>query len=142
KEGLGVFEYFISTHGARKGQADTALRTANSGYLTRRLVDVAQDIVVTMQDCKTTEYLELEALQDGGDTIYDLPQRVYGRVIARDVKDPITDAIVLKQGEMVYRGTLEKIASSAVVKIPVRSVLTCQAKRGVCVSCYGMDLSR
>lgn len=142
KEGLGVFEYFISTHGARKGQADTALRTANSGYLTRRLVDVAQDIVVTMQDCKTLDYIELEALQEGGDVIYDLSQRAYGRVIARDVKDPITDAIVLKQGEMVYRTDLDKISSSAVVKIPVRSVLTCQAKRGVCVMCYGMDLSR
>jgi len=142
KEGLSVFEYFVSTHGARKGQSDTALRTANSGYLTRRLVDVAQDMVVSMYDCKTDEYFEIEQLQEGGDIIYPLAQRVYGRVLARDLKDPITGAIIFTQGHMLLRNDLEKITASAVASVPVRSVLTCHAKRGVCILCYGMDLSK
>lgn len=142
KDGLGVFEYFVSTHGARKGQADTALRTANSGYLTRRLVDVAQDVVITMLDCKTTEYMELEQLQEGGDVMYPLAQRSYGRVTATDIKDPITGEILFKQGDLIYRKDLEKISGSALAKINVRSVLMCLAKRGVCAQCYGMDLSR
>ncbi len=95
KEGLRVFEYFISTHGARKGQADTALKTANSGYLTRRLVDVAQDVVVTMDDCKTLGYVELEDLKESGDIIYPLAKRVFGRVLAADVKDPVIRRIAL-----------------------------------------------
>lgn len=142
KDGLSVFEYFVSTHGARKGQSDTALRTANSGYLTRRLVDVAQDIVVTSLDCRSLEYIEIEQLQEGGDVIYTLAQRAYGRVVARDVKDPITGVMVFQQGDMILRQDLEKISASALVKIPIRSVLTCHAKRGVCATCYGMDLAR
>jgi DNA-directed RNA polymerase subunit beta' len=144
KDGLSVFDYFVSTHGARKGQADTALKTANSGYLTRRLVDVAQDVVITAIDCKTLGFIEIaiEAFQDVGDVVHQLMQRVYGRVLAEDIKDPITGEFLAKQGDMVERNLIEKIASSAVSKINVRSVLTCQAKRGVCVTCYGIDLSK
>ncbi|CDK30539.1 DNA-directed RNA polymerase beta' subunit [Candidatus Babela massiliensis] len=142
KHGLSVFEYFISTHGARKGQADTALKTANSGYLTRRLVDVAQDVVVSMQDCKTLGYVELEDLKEAGDVLYSLSQRSYGRVVAQDIKDPITGEIILKQGETVGRDDIAKINDSAVSKILVRSPLVCQAKRGICALCYGYDLSK
>ncbi len=119
KDGLSVFEYFISTHGARKGQADTALKTANSGYLTRRLVDVAQDVVVTMSDCKTMGYVELEDLKESGDTIYSLANRAYGRVVAADVKDPVTGQLLLKQGDIIRRDDIDKIANSAVSKIAV-----------------------
>lgn len=142
RDGLSVFEYFISTHGARKGQADTALKTANSGYLTRRLVDVAQDVVVTIQDCKTLGYISLKDLKEGGEIIQRLSERVYGRFAAADVKDPVTGKIIVKQGEIVTREKMDEIADSAVSKILVRSVLTCQAKRGICVKCYGYDLSK
>lgn len=142
KDGLSEFEYFISTHGARKGQADTALKTANSGYLTRRLVDVAQDVVVTMDDCQSLGYIELEDLKEAGDVITPLASRVFGRVLAADVKDPITGELLFKQGEIVGREKLTALADSAVSKVLVRSVLTCQAKRGVCAKCYGYDLSR
>ena len=142
KRGLSVFEYFISTHGARKGQADTALKTANSGYLTRRLVDVAQDVIVTMNDCQTLGYVELEDLTESGDILYPLSGRIIGRVLAADVKDPVSGEILLKQGEVVGRDGVAKVNESAVSKVLVRSVLTCQAKRGVCTKCYGYDLSR
>ena len=142
KDGLSVFEYFISTHGARKGQADTALRTANSGYLTRRLVDVAHDAVVLTYDCKTLGYIELEDLQESGDIIYPLLTRAYGRVTAADVKDPLTGQLLLNQGDVIDRERIEKLSESAVSKIKVRSTLVCQAKRGVCALCYGLDLSK
>lgn len=142
KNGLSVFEYFISTHGARKGQADTALKTANSGYLTRKLVDVAQDVVVTMPDCKTMGFIELRSLEDSGETSYPLGNRAYGRILAADLKDPVTGKLLFKQGDLIRRDDLEAISSSAVSKIVVRSVLTCQSKRGVCALCYGMDLSK
>jgi DNA-directed RNA polymerase subunit beta' len=142
KEGLSVFEYFISTHGARKGQADTALKTANSGYLTRRLVDVAQDVVVTMHDCKTLGYTELEDIKESGDIIYPVARRAYGRVAAADIKDPITGQMLVKQSELINSDAVNRLAESAVSKIKVRSPLICQAKRGVCVQCYGMDLSK
>jgi len=142
KQGLGVFEYFISTHGARKGQADTALKTANSGYLTRRLVDVAQDLVVTLHDCNTLGSVMIEALREGGDVLYDLGQRVYGRVVTQDTKDPISGEIIIKKGELVTREHLDKINESALSEIGIRSPLVCQAKRGVCALCYGLDLSR
>lgn len=142
KEGLRVFEYFISTHGARKGQADTALKTANSGYLTRRLVDVAQDVVVTVDDCHTLGYIELESLKESGEVIYHLPQRVYGRVLAADVKDAISGELLFKQGHIVGRDDVTVLENAVLKKILVRSVLTCQALRGVCVKCYGYDLSR
>lgn len=142
KEGLHVFEYFISTHGARKGQADTALKTANSGYLTRRLVDVAQDVVVTTEDCKTLGYIELEDLKESGDTIYSLSNRVVGRTLAADIKDPVSGELLFEQGYVVGRNDVFKLNESAVSKIAVRSVLTCQARRGICVQCYGYDLSK
>ncbi len=142
KDGLTVSEYFTSTHGARKGQADTALKTANSGYLTRRLIDVAQDVVITMADCKTLGYIELDSIKESRETVYSLSNRAYGRVVAADVKDPITGQLLLKQGEIIHRDNIEKIADSAVSKLLVRSVLTCQAKRGVCAQCYGLDLSK
>jgi DNA-directed RNA polymerase subunit beta' len=142
KQGLSVFEYFISTHGARKGQSDTALKTANSGYLTRRLVDVAQDVVVTVHDCKTLGYIEIEDLKESGDTVYPMGRRVFGRVVASDVKDPVTGELVLSRGEIVTREIMAKLDASAVHKVLVRSVLSCQAKRGVCALCYGYDLSR
>lgn len=142
KDGLSVFEYFISTHGARKGQADTALKTANSGYLTRRLVDVAQDVLISIVDCKTLGYIELEALKEGGDVVCSLANRSFGRVVAADAKDPVSGQIVLKQGDVIGRNDIDKIAESALSKFYVRSVLTCQAKRGVCAQCYGLDLSK
>ncbi len=142
KHGLSVFEYFISTHGARKGQADTALKTANSGYLTRRLVDVAQDVVISMSNCNTLGYIELEDLKEAGDTIYSLSQRVYGRAIAYDMKDPITGDVLFKKDHIVSREDMAKINNSALTKIAVKSSLTCQAKRGICATCYGYDLSK
>ena len=142
KEGLPVFEYFISTYGARKGQADTALKTANSGYLTRRLVDVAQDVVVTMEDCKTLGYIQIEDLKESGDVICSFAQRIYGRVLAGDVRDPVTGELLFEQGQAINRENIQKLENSAVVKVLVRSVLTCQAKRGVCAKCYGNDLSK
>ncbi len=142
KQGLSVFEYFISTHGARKGQADTALKTANSGYFTRRLVDVAQDVVISMIDCKTLGYTEIEELKEGADVLAPLAQRVYGRILAADVKDPITGRVILKQGDPVLREDLDAINDSAVAKIAIRSPIACQAKRGICAQCYGFDLSK
>lgn len=142
RQGLSVFEYFISTHGARKGQADTALKTANSGYLTRRLVDVAQDMVISMLDCKTLGFVEVEDLKEGGDKLYGLGNRVYGRIVAHDVKDPVTGQMIVTQGQPVLREELDRINDSAVSRIPIRSTLTCQAKRGVCSICYGIDLSK
>lgn len=142
KDGLSVFEYFISTHGARKGQSDTALKTANSGYLTRRLVDVAQDVTIVMDDCKTLGYVTIEDLKESDDIIYPLSARVFGRVLASDAKDPITGQLLLKQGTVIGRDDIAILADSAIAKIQVRSVLTCLAKHGVCVQCYGYDLSR
>lgn len=142
KDGLNVFEYFISTHGARKGQADTALKTANSGYLTRRLVDVAQDVVISIKDCKTMAYAEVDDLKEGGDVINSLANRSFGRVVAADVKDPVSGELLFNQGDIVGRADIDRIANSALSKIPMRSVLTCHAKRGVCAACYGIDLSK
>ena len=142
KDGLSVFEYFISTHGARKGQADTALKTANSGYLTRRLVDVAQDVIISLDDCQTLGYIEIEDLKESGDIISPLANRAIGRVLAADVKDPISGELIFKQGQLIGRDDISRLADSAVAKLMIRSVLTCQAKRGVCAQCYGFDLSK
>jgi DNA-directed RNA polymerase subunit beta' len=142
KDGLSVFEYFISTHGARKGQADTALKTANSGYLTRRLVDVAQDVVISMNDCRTLGYTDIEDIKESGDVIYPMANRAFGRVLAADVKDPVSGKIIFKQGHLINKEDVDRLAETAVTKILVRSVLTCQARRGVCAQCYGMDLSK
>ncbi len=141
KRGLSVFEYFVSTHGARKGQADTALKTANSGYLTRRLVDVAQDVVVTMQDCGTLGYVTLTDLKESGKIVCPLVLRLYGRILVHDLKDGLTGNILIKRGQLITRSVYESIKDAYITQATVRSVLTCQAKRGVCVQCYGMDLS-
>ena len=142
KEGLSVFEYFTSTHGARKGQADTALKTANSGYLTRRLVDVAQDVVITSEDCKSMGYIELENVKESGEVIYSVANRAFGRITATDIKDEVTGKLLVKQGALINRSETDLIDHSVVSKVCVRSVLSCQARRGVCASCYGMDLSK
>lgn len=142
KEGLRVYEYFISTHGARKGQADTALKTANSGYLTRRLVDVAQDVVISMKDCKTLGYVTIVDLKQAGDVIYSAARRVFGRMLAADLHDPITGELLFKRGHIIDRSDVQRLENSAVYSIKVRSVLNCQAKRGVCAECYGNDLSK
>lgn len=142
KRGLRVFEYFISTHGARKGQSDTALKTANSGYLTRRLVDVAQDAVISIYDCKTLGYIEIGDLKESGDVVYSMAQRVFGRTLAADVKDPVTGELLFKHEDIVDRNGMVKLNDSAVSSVLIRSVLMCQVKRGICALCYGFDLSR
>lgn len=142
KEGLNVFEYFTSTHGARKGLADTALKTADSGYLTRRLVDVAQDVVVTVRDCNTLGSVVITDLKESGETIIPLADRVFGRIVAQDCYDPVSGKIIVEQGAVVTDAVVKKIKESAVQEIFVRSVLACQARRGVCTLCYGVDLSR
>jgi len=144
KEGLTAMEYFNSTHGARKGLADTALKTANSGYLTRRLCDAAQDISITQHDCgcKTKDSLTISEIIDGGNIIVSLSDRVLGRVSAEDIKNPITGEIILKKKELITEETCEKIDSAGVKSIKVHSVITCISKVGVCALCYGRDLSR
>ena len=142
KSGLSVFEYFISTSGARKGQADTALKTANSGYLTRRLVDVAQDVVVTLHDCNTLGYIEAKEVREGGAVVATLNDSSYGRVAAADTRDEITGQSIISKGDLINESVLKKIDDSNISRILIRSVLSCQAKRGVCAQCYGMDLSK
>jgi DNA-directed RNA polymerase subunit beta' len=142
KEGLNVFEYFISTHGARKGLADTALKTADSGYLSRRLVDVSQDVVITMNDCHTLGSIQLDDLKVAGEVVETLGDRLFGRVLADDVIDETTGKLIASQGELVIDDLLAKINEADISRVSVRSVLTCQAKRGVCATCYGLDLSK
>ena len=141
KEGLNAFEYFVSTSGARKGLADTALKTADSGYLTRRLVDVAQDVVVTQENCGTLGYINVTDLRESGEVIRPLGDRVFGRIAAEDIIDPLSGKLIAKQGELLTESFVSRIKDSAVNEVSIRSVLTCQARRGVCVQCYGMDLS-
>ncbi|MFQ5562359.1 MAG: DNA-directed RNA polymerase subunit beta' [Parvularculaceae bacterium] len=142
KEGLTVLEYFNSTHGARKGLADTALKTANSGYLTRRLVDVAQDCIVREADCGTENGITLEAVVQGGETVMPLSQRILGRTILEDVVHPSTGETLARAGDEIEESQAEEIEGSGVQKIRVRSVLTCDSKVGVCAKCYGRDLAR
>ena len=142
KEGLNVLEYFISTHGARKGMADTALRTATAGYLTRRLVDVAQDLVVTMQDCGTDEGLTMSPVIEGGDVIESLGDRILGRVMARDVIRPGSDEILVPAGTMIDEAWVERVESMGIDEVLVRSPITCDARNGMCSMCYGRDLAR
>ena len=142
KEGLTVLEYFNSTHGARKGLADTALKTANSGYLTRRLVDVAQDCIVKMEECGTDDGITVEAVVDGGEVVSPLSERVLGRLPAEDVLDPATDEVIVARGQMIDEPLAAMIDEKAVVSIKVRSPLTCEADDGVCANCYGRDLAR
>lgn len=142
REGLTVLQYFISTHGARKGLADTALKTANSGYLTRRLVDVAQDVVVTEEDCGTLEGIYVTPLIEGGEIIQPLGERILGRVALDDIVDPFTGEVIVKANEEINEKLVEKIENAGLERIKIRSVLTCRSKRGVCVKCYGRDLAQ
>lgn len=142
KEGLTVQEYFNSTHGARKGLADTALKTANSGYLTRRLVDVAQDCIVTEDDCGTDQGIELSAVMEGADVVVSLSERILGRVTGEDVKAPKSDELVTPANTYIDEVLARTIEDAGVDRIKVRSPLTCETKIGVCVSCYGRDLAR
>ena len=141
REGLTVLEYFISTHGARKGLADTALKTADAGYLTRRLVDVAQDVIVTEEDCGTILGLEVGTLKEGEEIIESLSDRVVGRVAAEDVVDPITAEVVVEAGEEIVEEAARQMEESGIERCWIRSVLTCEAKRGVCAKCYGRNLA-
>ncbi|MCI2974710.1 MAG: hypothetical protein MP439_01345, partial [Ferrimicrobium sp.] len=142
REGLNVLQYFISTHGARKGLADTALKTANSGYLTRRLVDVAQDLVVTEVDCGTTQGLSMTPLVEGGDVVEALGERVLGRVLAEDVLKPGTDEVLIANGTLLDEKLVRTLEQEGVDQIKVRSSITCQTRYGVCAQCYGRDLAR
>jgi DNA-directed RNA polymerase subunit beta' len=142
REGLNVLEYFISTHGARKGLADTALKTANSGYLTRRLVDVAQDSTIVMKDCGTMRGTMAEPLIEGGEVIVRIGERILGRVALEDVVDPHTGEVLVAMDEEITEDRVEAIEAAGVDRVMIRSVLTCEAKRGVCAMCYGRDLGR
>ncbi len=142
REGLSVLQYFISTHGARKGLADTALKTANAGYLTRRLVDVAQDVVVTIEDCGTQTGLLMKAVIQGSEVIEPLHERVLGRVVARDVIRPGGSRVVFKAGQLLDEETVKQIEELSIEEVLVRSPITCEAQLGVCASCYGRDLGR
>ena len=141
REGLTVLQYFSSTHGARKGLADTALKTANSGYLTRRLVDVAQDCVTTEEDCGTLTGIEVEPLVEGGEIIQRVGERVLGRVALEDIRDPYTDEILVYANEEIDEENARSIDNSGLTKVKIRSVLTCKAEIGVCCKCYGRDLA-
>jgi len=142
REGLNVLQYFISTHGARKGLADTALKTANSGYLTRRLVDVAQDLVVTEVDCGTSNGLSMSPLVEGGDVVEALGERVLGRVVAADVLKPGTEQVLVTANTLLDEGLVKMIEKEGVDQISVRSPISCQTRYGVCCNCYGRDLGR
>jgi DNA-directed RNA polymerase subunit beta' len=142
KEGLSVLEYFNSTHGARKGLADTALKTANSGYLTRRLVDVAQDAVITEEDCGTENGITIAAVMNGADVVVSLAERILGRTTPEDVKHPLSGEVLVKAGEMIDEVIAEAIETAGVDELKVRSALTCETVGGMCVKCYGRDLAR
>ncbi|MGQ0810659.1 MAG: DNA-directed RNA polymerase subunit beta', partial [Nitrospiraceae bacterium] len=142
REGLTVLQYFISTHGARKGLADTALKTANSGYLTRRLVDIAQDVIVSEEDCGTTDGIIVTALVEGGEVIQPIEERILGRHAADDIRDPVTGEIIVKFNEEIDEERTKSVVEAGVDRVKIRSVLTCQSRRGVCRSCYGRDLAR
>ena len=141
REGLSILEYFISTHGARKGLADTALKTADAGYLTRRLVDVAQDVIITEDDCETLRGLEVSSLKDNDDILEALSERISGRVSLHDVYDPITDELLVSSNDLISEVVSRKIESSGIESVEVRSALTCQTRRGICKKCYGKSLS-
>src|SRR3979490_2409912 len=142
KEGLSVLEYFNSTHGARKGLADTALKTANSGYLTRRLVDVAQDSIITIEDCGTSGGINVRAVIDAGQVVASLGVRILGRTTAEDVRDPSTHKVIVKKGTLLEEPQVEAIVTAGVQELRIRSVLTCETVTGVCGKCYGRDLAR
>jgi DNA-directed RNA polymerase subunit beta' len=142
REGLTVLQYFISTHGARKGLADTALKTANSGYLTRRLVDVAQDSIINEEDCGTMDGIEITPLMEGGEVIERLGDRVLGRVALEDIRDPFTKDVLVRSNEEIDEDKVRAIDEAGLERVKIRSVLTCQSRHGVCGMCYGRDLAR
>src|SRR5204862_231556 len=142
REGLSVLQYFISTHGARKGLADTALKTANSGYLTRRLVDVAQDCIIAEYDCGTIDGIELGALVEGGEIIEKLGDRILGRVAVDDIFDPYTGEVLVGSGGEITEQKVKAVEDAGIDRVKIRSVLTCETRRGICVLCYGRDLAR
>src|SRR5690606_29026014 len=141
KDGLNVLEYFISTHGARKGLADTALKTADAGYLTRRLVDVAQDVVINEEDCGTLRGIATSALKDNEDVVESLYDRILGRTSLHDVFNPLTDELIVEAGAEITEDIARAIEDSAIEAVEIRSVLTCESKRGVCAKCYGKNLA-
>jgi len=141
KEGLSILEYFISTHGARKGLADTALKTADAGYLTRRLVDVSQDVIVNSEDCGTLRGVEVSALKKNDEIVESLGERIVGRVSLNDVYDPLTEEVLVESGQLINEAVAKKIETSPVESIEVRSPLTCEAKQGICAQCYGRNLA-
>jgi DNA-directed RNA polymerase subunit beta' len=140
REGLTVLEYFTSTHGARKGLADTALKTADSGYLTRRLVDVSQDVIVSEYDCGTVKYIEATPLVEGGDIIQSLKDRIVGRVAAEDVRDLLSSEIIVQANQEITEELAQKIEDAGIERVRIRSALVCETKRGICVMCYGRNL--
>ena len=141
REGLSVLQYFISTHGARKGLADTALKTANSGYLTRRLVDVAQDIIINEEDCGTINGIEMSALVEGGEIIQALGERIIGRIALNDIRDPFNNEVLCAAGEEINEEKVRLIENAGVERVTIRSVLTCESQSGVCSKCYGRSLA-
>ena len=142
REGLNIHQYFISTHGARKGLADTALKTANSGYLTRRLVDVSHDLVVSEHDCGTTKGLEIRPHIEGGDVLVPLKDRVLGRVLAQPVLDLKTDKVLIPEGTLITEHEIGVLEANAIDSVIVRTAITCDSRRGICAQCYGRDLAR
>jgi DNA-directed RNA polymerase subunit beta' len=141
KGGLNVLDYFISTHGARKGLADTALKTADAGYLTRRLVDVSQDVVITEEDCGTLRGIATSALKDNEDVIEPLSDRIEGRTSVHNIFNPVNEALIIQAGEEISESVARKIEEVGIETVEIRSVLTCEAKRGTCVKCYGKNLA-
>jgi DNA-directed RNA polymerase subunit beta' len=141
REGLTVLQYFISTHGARKGLADTALKTANSGYLTRRLVDVSQEAIITEEDCGTMDGIWVEALVEGGEILQRVGERILGRVALEDIYDPVTGEILVRANEEIGEDEVKKVEDAGIERVKIRSVLTCETRRGVCRACYGRDLA-
>ncbi|MGB9840811.1 DNA-directed RNA polymerase subunit beta' [Thermovenabulum sp.] len=141
REGLTVLEYFISTHGARKGLADTALRTADSGYLTRRLVDVSQDVIVREVDCGTTEGITVRAIMDGKDVIESLKERIDGRYAREDIVNPVTGEVIVRENEIITDEIADRIIKAGIQEVKIRSVLTCRTRHGVCAKCYGKNLA-
>ncbi len=142
REGLGVLEFFISTHGARKGLSDTALKTADAGYLTRRLVDISQDVIINEIDCGTKDFVELSTVKEGEKIIVSLADRVFGRYTAEEIIDPITGNVIFPKNTLVTKSVGHKIENLGLQKLKLRSALTCETKQGICIKCYGMDLAR
>ncbi len=141
REGLTVPEYFISTHGGRKGLSDTALKTSEAGYLSRKLIDVSQEVTVTMDDCHSVNGITVSALREGQNVVESLAERIVGRVVIDNIVNPITDEIIIKEGEVITPEIAEKIEQAGFTSVKIRSALTCQAEKGVCAKCYGVDLS-